>query len=113
MRNQHAQRLPGRGRGITTVRAPDVRAATRLKLPQDLTPAGLAVLTYVSRQRLRFWQHIPRSEIVLGAGLPSGLASAGLVECVERGWLDPIREAHDTLYTLVVGRRRAAAPVRN
>jgi hypothetical protein len=83
------------------------------RLPEDLTPAGLAVLTYVSRQRLRFWQHIPRSEILRGTGLSSALASAGLVECVERGWLVPCPKGQDTVYTLVVCGRRTAKPSRN
>jgi len=92
---------------------PAILSPSKLGLPRDLTPAGMAVLTYVAGQRLRFWQHIPRSEIIGGVGLPTPLANAGLIECVERGWLDACLNAHDTVYTLVVDKRRVAVPARH
>lgn len=76
----------------------------------DLSTDAVAVLLFISRQRLRLYQNIPFSE-VQGACLYRGQRlSAALAECVKGGWLlVATPQGGEPHYSMIAsGRRRVA-----
>ena len=53
----------------------------------DLSTDAVAVLVFISRQRLRLYQSISFSEVRGSLNYSGSRVSAAVAECVEGGWL--------------------------
>jgi len=76
----------------------------------DLSTDAVAVLLFISRQRLRLRQHIPFSEARSALGYDERRLFEAFLECVRGGWLlateEPGSEPH---YSMVAARGRGVA----
>jgi hypothetical protein len=76
----------------------------------DLSADAVAVLLFISRQRLRLRQHIPLSEARAALSLDELRLSVAFSECVRGGWLlvttEAVPEPH---YSMVAAGGRGLA----
>jgi hypothetical protein len=76
----------------------------------DLSTDAVAVLLFISRQRLRLQQHISFSEIREGLEYDGSRTAAAIAECVQGGWLilESGADGEPCCSMLSTGRRRIA-----
>ncbi len=74
----------------------------------DLSSDAVAVLLFISRQRLRLYQNIALSEVTEALNYNATRAATACSECVSGGWLLVSRpQGKEPSYSLVAtGRRR-------
>lgn len=80
----------------------------------NLSTEAVAVLLFVSRQRLRLNQHIPLSDVRAAINCEDGRLKAAIDECVQGGWLLVEREprSQDHYYSMIAAGRRRVARLR-
>lgn len=76
----------------------------------DLSSDAVAVLHFISRQRLRLYQNIPFSEVEDALHCRGQRLSNALAECVKGGWLlVATPQGGEPHYSMIAtGRRRVA-----
>ena len=73
----------------------------------DLSTDAVAVLLFISRQRLRLYQHVPFSEIQSALNYSRSRLLEACSECVRGGWLVSEPRDGEIHYSLMAaGRRR-------